>query len=74
VPDLDEESPVAKRSRAKSANENPLLNPDGIYSGMTKRVAIENGRFSEIEGMPGDMRNRGRMTHKNAASGRRETS
>ncbi len=40
---------------------NPNINsyeqePDGFFSGMTKRVAVENGSFTEVEGMPRDTR------------------
>jgi hypothetical protein len=34
------------------AQTDPLRNPDGIYSGASKRVAIEDGSFAEIGEKP----------------------
>jgi len=35
-----------------SAQNDPLRNPDGLYSGMTKRVAIEDGTFADVGNKP----------------------
>jgi hypothetical protein len=58
----------------KSGDADRLLNPDGIYSGMTRRLAATDGAFVEVQGMPKDYRNRGRMPYGDKASGRKSTS
>lgn len=33
------------------AMEDPTRNPDGIYSGMTRRVAYQDGKHAEVNGL-----------------------
>jgi hypothetical protein len=44
-----------------SAQTDKTRNPDGVYSGMTKRIALEDGDFVSIQNMPGDSRNQGKI-------------
>lgn len=61
MPKLDKKT---KDIRATpEAQTDPLRNPNGIFSGMAKRVAIEDGKFAEIQNMPGDTRNKGTVDH-----------
>jgi hypothetical protein len=50
-------------NRGPAAQDDPRRNPNGVYSGMAKRVAITDGKFAEIKNMPKDMRRVGRLTH-----------
>jgi len=74
VPDLDDDKNGALGSGSsinrgpKSANDDPILNPDGIYSGPSRRVAVTDGTFAPINGMPKDLRKTGRLTRENIAS------
>jgi hypothetical protein len=43
------EPPIRKEPKAQT---DPLRNPEGIYSGPSKRVAIQDGAFAEVENMP----------------------
>lgn len=40
----------------------PRVNPDGIYSGMTKRLACTDGKFADVSNKTKDTRNRGRLS------------
>jgi hypothetical protein len=62
------------RRKVPPAQEDRTRNPDGVYSGMTKRNALSDGEFATVQDMPGDMRNRGRLPSDNEASGSRERS
>ena len=55
-------SSYGKYQDVPDAQYDPARNPDGIYSGMTKRLAICDGTFAEISNMPKDTRNKGRLT------------
>jgi hypothetical protein len=59
MPELDQsDNDAAKARKAKPAQEDATRNPDGVYSGMTKRLAITDGSFVDISGMPKSSRNR----------------
>jgi len=49
-----------KKARAgpKTAEKDTLVNPSGVYSGMTKRLAITDGSFVDIGGVPKNTRGR----------------
>lgn len=49
-------------ARDSTAQDDPRRNPDGIYSGMTKRLAISDGSFASVSNASKDTRNRGRLT------------
>jgi hypothetical protein len=73
MPDLEDDSADSMPKRMRAKNVRPwrtepveldgdaLRNPNGVYSSMTKRVAIENGRFAEIQNMPPDGRKSGQI-------------
>jgi hypothetical protein len=46
---------------AKDAQTDPTRNPNGVYSGMTKRLALSDGKFAEVSNMPGDSRKVARL-------------
>ena len=49
MPNLD---PFKKVRQPKSAEKDREVNPKGVYSGMTKRLAISDGSFVDIGHMP----------------------
>lgn len=60
-------------NRGPDAQSDPITNPDGIYSGMTRRNAATDGAHVTMQGRPKDMRFVGRLTYKDIAS-RKSTS
>lgn len=64
MPSLNNENALHREILAKrpSAQDDPARNPDGIYSGMTKRLANTDGSFCGVTNIPKDTRNRGRLT------------
>jgi hypothetical protein len=45
----------------KDAQDDPMRNPDGIYSGASKRVAITDGTFAPVKGIPSSSKARGKV-------------
>lgn len=39
-------------NKVPAAQDDPERCPDGLYSGMAKRVAIEDGQFAQVGNMP----------------------
>ncbi|GAC1496094.1 MAG: hypothetical protein NVS1B2_15800 [Vulcanimicrobiaceae bacterium] len=68
---LDEHA--AKARAGKDAQADPLRNPDGIYSGASKRVAMTDGSFAPVNNMPKNTRASLQKTT-NTASGSKERS
>jgi hypothetical protein len=65
MPDLDDEKKLGGGKRTPVQSD-PRIDPNGLYSGMTKRLAISDGEFVSIGNMPKDMRNTGRLRHTKA--------
>lgn len=61
-------------NRGPDAQDDPITNPNGMYSGMTRRNAATDGAHVTMEGRPKDLRNVGRLPFGNDSSGRRSTS
>jgi hypothetical protein len=79
MPDLDDDKNGALGhgrgiDRGPDAQDDPITNPNGVYSGMTRRIAATNGAHVTMQGRPKDMRNVGRLPFGDSASGRRTTS
>lgn len=49
--------------RGPVAQDDPITNPNGVYSGMTRRSAATDGKHAQVSNMPKDMRRVGRLTH-----------
>ena len=58
---LDGEPQPRTKNLSLPAQEDPTRCPDGIYSGPSKRVAISDGTFAPVHGIPKDTRNNGRL-------------
>lgn len=79
MPDLDDERTPSLSSgrginRGPDAQDDPITNPNGVYSGMTRRNAATDGAHVTMQGRPKDMRNIGRLPFGNDKSGNRHTS
>lgn len=79
MPDLDDERTPSLGSgrginKGPNAQDDPITNPDGMYSGMTRRNAATDGAHVTMQGRPKDMRKVGRLPYDDKASGRRTTS
>jgi hypothetical protein len=61
-PKANEPLPRAVQLPDVPAQDDPTRNPIGsIYSGPSKRVAISDGSFAPVRGIPKDTRNNGRL-------------
>jgi hypothetical protein len=54
---------AAGESKGPVAQTDPTRNPNGVYSGMTKRLALSDGTFADVGNMPGDTRKSGVLKH-----------
>lgn len=45
-----------RNRKGLSAQNDPCLNPDGIYSGASKRLAYSDGAFADVSKAPKDSR------------------
>jgi hypothetical protein len=75
--DLDDDKTLGSGrgiNKGPNAQDDPITNPDGVYSGMTRRNAATDGAHVTMQGRPKDMRNVGRLPFGDSASGRRTTS
>jgi hypothetical protein len=79
MPELDDDKSASLGSgrginRGPDAQDDPITNPNGVYSGMTRRMAATNGEHVTMQGRPKDLRNVGRLPFGNDKSGSRHTS
>jgi hypothetical protein len=56
MPALDKDEPKRKEV---AAQDDPRRNPDGLYAGTLKRLAISDGKFVDVQNMPKDSRKSG---------------
>jgi hypothetical protein len=54
-----------RRRWGHDVNDEPIANPDGIFSGMTQGLAVDGEPFADVSDMPPDSRSRGTLFNQN---------